>query len=68
MVPHKGSVEGPILQLTAASPRHGPDRLRVDRAVRTKSKMIRTTAAGLKESHPHDVIIKEAPNYRREET
>jgi IMP dehydrogenase len=37
--------------------------------LRTKSKMIRTTAAGLKESHPHDVIItKEAPNYRREET
>jgi IMP dehydrogenase len=30
--------------------------------------MIRITAAGLKESHAHDVIItKEAPNYRREE-
>jgi IMP dehydrogenase len=37
--------------------------------LRTKSKMVRVTAAGLKESHPHDVIItKEAPNYRREET
>jgi IMP dehydrogenase len=36
--------------------------------LRTKSKMIRVTSAGLKESHPHDVIItKEAPNYRREE-
>jgi IMP dehydrogenase len=31
--------------------------------------MIRATPSGLKESHPHDVIItKEAPNYRREET
>jgi IMP dehydrogenase len=36
--------------------------------LRTKSKMVRVTSAGLKESHPHDVIItKEAPNYRREE-
>ncbi|MEJ2195565.1 MAG: IMP dehydrogenase, partial [Ignavibacteriaceae bacterium] len=29
-----------------------------------KSKFIKITSAGLKESHPHDVIItKEAPNY-----
>jgi IMP dehydrogenase len=36
--------------------------------LRTKSKLIRITSAGLKESHAHDVIItKEAPNYRREE-
>jgi IMP dehydrogenase len=35
--------------------------------LRTKSRMIRVTAAGLKESHAHDVIItKEAPNYRME--
>jgi IMP dehydrogenase len=33
-----------------------------------KAKFVRITAAGLKESHAHDVIItKEAPNYRREE-
>ena len=33
-----------------------------------KAKFVRITAAGLRESHAHDVIItKEAPNYRREE-
>ena len=33
--------------------------------LRTKSKMMRITSAGLKESHVHDVIItKEAPNYQ----
>lgn len=33
--------------------------------MRTKTKFIRITAAGLKESHVHDVIItKEAPNYQ----
>ena len=32
--------------------------------LRTKSKFVRITAAGLKESHPHDIYItKEAPNY-----
>ena len=29
-----------------------------------ESKMVRITSSGLKESHPHDVIItQEAPNY-----
>jgi IMP dehydrogenase len=33
----------------------------------TKSKFIRITSAGLRESHVHDVIItREAPNYRME--
>ena len=32
--------------------------------LRTKSKFVRITSAGLKESHPHDIYItKEAPNY-----
>jgi IMP dehydrogenase len=32
-----------------------------------KSRFVRITAAGLRESHVHDVIItKEAPNYRME--
>ena len=32
--------------------------------LQTKTKFIRITNAGLKESHPHDVFItKEAPNY-----
>jgi IMP dehydrogenase len=29
-----------------------------------KAKMVRITAAGLREAHPHDVVItKDAPNY-----
>ena len=32
--------------------------------LRTGSKFVRITSAGLKESHPHDIYItKEAPNY-----
>lgn len=35
-------------------------------ALAEKAELIRITNAGLKESHPHDVlIIKDAPNYRR---
>ncbi len=70
MVPYKGSVEGLILQLTGGvRSGMGLTGCASIEQLRTKSKMIRATAAGLKESHPHDVIItKEAPNYRREET
>jgi IMP dehydrogenase len=70
MVPYKGSVEGLILQLTGGvRSGMGLTGCATIEELRTKSKMIRATAAGLKESHPHDVIItKEAPNYRREET
>jgi len=33
--------------------------------LRTKTRMVRITSAGLRESHVHDVIItKEAPNYQ----
>ena len=33
--------------------------------LKTKAKFIRISPAGLKESHPHDVIItKESPNYQ----
>lgn len=32
--------------------------------LRTKSQFVQITAAGLRESHPHDIYItKEAPNY-----
>ena len=35
--------------------------------LRKKARFMRITAAGLKESHVHDVVItKEAPNYRLE--
>jgi IMP dehydrogenase len=34
--------------------------------LKSKGKFVRITAAGLKESHPHDVqMVVEAPNYRR---
>ncbi len=33
--------------------------------MRTATQFVRITAAGLRESHPHDVTItREAPNYR----
>jgi len=66
MVPYKGSVEGLVLQLTGGvRSGMGLAGCRSIEDLRTKSKMVRVTAAGLKESHPHDVIItKEAPNYR----
>jgi IMP dehydrogenase len=69
MVPYKGPVSTLLAQLTGGV-RSGmglagavtlPDLVK-------KAKFVRITAAGLKESHAHDVIItKEAPNYRREE-
>ena len=32
--------------------------------LKTKAKFMKITAAGLRESHPHDVVItKESPNY-----
>jgi IMP dehydrogenase len=69
MVPYKGSVEGLIEQLTGGvRSGMGLTGCRTIEELRTKSKMSQVTTAGLKESHPHDVIItKEAPNYRREE-
>ncbi|MGL5095626.1 MAG: IMP dehydrogenase, partial [Planctomycetia bacterium] len=37
--------------------------------LRTRSKFIKVTAAGVRESHPHDIsITQEAPNYTSEET
>jgi IMP dehydrogenase len=68
MVPYKGSVEGLIHQLTGGlRSGMGLAGCRSIEELRTKSKMIRVTSAGLKESHAHDVIItKEAPNYRQE--
>jgi IMP dehydrogenase len=33
--------------------------------MKTRTRFVQITGAGLRESHPHDVIItKEAPNYR----
>jgi IMP dehydrogenase len=69
MVPYKGSVEALIAQLTGGlRSGMGLAGCRTIDDLRSKARLIRITAAGLRESHAHDVIItKEAPNYRREE-
>jgi len=65
MVPFKGSVHKMVGQLTGGL-RSGMGLAgcgTVDE-LRSNAKLIRITAAGLKESHAHDVVItKEAPNY-----
>jgi len=65
MVPYKGSVHQMLLQLNGGL-RAGMGLAgcsSVDE-LRTRARMMRVTAAGLKESHAHDVTItKEAPNY-----
>jgi IMP dehydrogenase len=69
MVPHKGPVTTLLTQL-AGGLRSGMGLAgaRNLHELARKTKMVRITAAGLKEGHAHDVIItKEAPNYRREE-
>src|SRR5664280_2255959 len=69
MVPHKGPVSTLLTQLTGGV-RSGmglAGAATLPELVR-KARFVRITAAGLRESHAHDVIItKEAPNYRREE-
>lgn len=65
-VPYKGPVAETIFQLVGGlkagmgylGARNIPE-------LQEKARFIRITPAGLRESHPHDVIItKEAPNYR----
>ncbi len=69
MVPHKGPVSTLLTQLTGGvRSGMGLAGAATLRDLVKKAKFVRITAAGLKESHAHDVIItKEAPNYRREE-
>jgi IMP dehydrogenase len=68
MVPYKGSLQGLIPQL-AGGLRAGMGYCGAAdiETLRKIARFIRTTSAGLKESHAHDVVItKEAPNYRLE--
>jgi IMP dehydrogenase len=65
-VPYRGTVSSVIYQLTGGI-RSGMGYVGAESisALREKAKFVRLTAAGLKESHVHDVIItKEAPNYQ----
>jgi IMP dehydrogenase len=64
-VPYKGQVSNVIYQLTGGL-RAGMGYCGVVtiEELRTKSRFVRITQAGLRESHPHDLTItKEAPNY-----
>ncbi|WP_187478454.1 IMP dehydrogenase [Amniculibacterium sp. G2-70] len=64
-VPHKGRLEDVIFQLTGGI-RAGMGYCGTKDivALQKDSKMVKITGSGLKESHPHDVIItQEAPNY-----
>ncbi|MEN2997913.1 MAG: IMP dehydrogenase [Brevinematia bacterium] len=65
MVPFKGPVRETIYQLVGGlKASMGYVGARTIKEFQEKSKFIRITNAGLRESHPHDVIItKEAPNY-----
>lgn len=65
IVPFKGKISEMVYQLLGGV-RSGMGLVGAGdiNALRTKSKMVKITSAGLKESHPHDVTITEqAPNY-----
>lgn len=64
-IPYKGSLADTIFQMVGGL-RAGMGYCGVKNIeeLKTKTKFVRITAAGLRESHPHDVsITKEAPNY-----
>jgi IMP dehydrogenase len=68
IVPYKGSIEVMIPQL-AGGLRAGMGYCgcRNIKELQSRSRFIRVTSFGLKESHVHDVLVtKEAPNYRTE--
>ncbi len=69
-VPYKGSIGAMIPQLVGGlRSGMGLAGAKDIEDLRTKTQFVRITAAGLRESHAHDVVItKEAPNYRIEES
>ena len=69
MVPFKGNLENVVTQLVGGlRSGMGLTGCASIRELREKAQFVRVTAAGLKESHAHDVMItKEAPNYMKEE-
>ncbi len=65
-VPYKGPVEDTIFQLVGGL-RSGMGYCGVDSVDRLQreAEFVKVTSGGLRESHPHDVVItREAPNYR----
>jgi IMP dehydrogenase len=69
IVPYRGTVAETVFQLVGGlRSAMGYCGCRTIDELRTRSRFIRITKAGLRESHPHDVTITaEAPNYWREE-
>ncbi len=65
-IPYKGTLSETVFQLVGGlKAGMGYCGCRTIAELRQKTRFIRMTSAGLKESHVHDVIItKEAPNYR----
>jgi IMP dehydrogenase len=64
-VPFKGSLSASVFQMTGGL-RAGMGYCGVAdiESLRTQSRFVRISSAGLRESHPHDITItKEAPNY-----
>lgn len=64
-VPYKGPLSDTVFQMVEGL-KHGMGYCGTKNIeeLKTKSKFIRITSAGLRESHPHDIYItKEAPNY-----
>lgn len=64
-VPHKGKLEDVVFQLTGGiRAGMGYCGAKDIESLQNDAKMVMITGSGLKESHPHDVIItQEAPNY-----
>ncbi len=67
-VPYRGPISENVYQLLGGlRAGMGYTGCRTIKELQTKAQMVKITAAGLKESHVHDVIIvKEAPNYKME--
>ena len=66
-VPYKGPLSGVLHQIVGGLRQAmGYCGAATIEEMKEKTRFVRITAAGLHESHPHDVTItKEAPNYRR---
>jgi IMP dehydrogenase len=65
-VPFKGNLATVIFQLMGGlRAGMGYCGVRTIDELRTKTRFVRVTEAGVRESHPHDIVItKEAPNYK----
>jgi len=66
LVPYAGSVEGVIQQFVGGLRSSlGYNGCRTIDELRARGRFMRITSAGVREAHPHDVLItKDAPNYR----